>query len=665
MPFGSVQAPSLGLSLLKAELVRGGVGAEILYLGLRFAKLVGVGTYVDAAHGQDLSDLVGEWIFSGALFDQTEEQVERYLSEVLYARPGGRLSFRQRPMTKRRLRRIVQCRDRVEEFLADCRREVVARSPLIVGFTSQSRQHVPSLALARRIKERCPETYLVFGGPNCEGVMGTETLRQFAFVDAVVSGDGDVVFPRMVKRLLAGRPIPRLPGVCTREQLSDSADHGGQGAYQMVTDLDELPYPDYDDFFEQLSECELDVQSDVELAVETSRGCWWGERRQCTFCGQNGLGLGYRGKSAQRAVLEIEHLVSRYPGRCVRIVDNALHKRRFRGFIPRLAERGLGLEAFCEVKADLTKDQIRGLRAAGITLIQPGIESLSTKVLKLMRKGVSAIQNVQLLKWCRELGVHPSWSILCGLPGEPSEEYARMAALAPALRHLPSPNTVLRVYTVRFGPLFEQAESLGSGDLRPARAYEHIYPFAARAVANLAYTFESDSNRDVGSHVRPLLKEVKKWKEVDGAAELFFVDTGDVLQVWDERSPGRGQLTALSGLARSVYLACDSIQSETSLTRLAQEWPRGSRALIREQLDELVERGLVIRDGAKYLSLAVPVGEYRPRPDAFGRFQQSLAERARRGACEALASKLAMVDEPPGTKVGVAELSAALGRATD
>jgi hypothetical protein len=31
-----------------------------------------------------------------------------------------------------------------------------------------------------------------------------------------------------------------------------------------------------------------------------------------------------------------------------------------------------------------------------------------------MRKGVTALQNIQLLKWCTELGVRPYWNVLWG-----------------------------------------------------------------------------------------------------------------------------------------------------------------------------------------------------------------------------------------------------------
>ena len=71
--------------------------------------------------------------------------------------------------------------------------------------------------------------------------------------------------------------------------------------------------------------------------------------------------------------------------------------------------------------------------------MQPGIESLIDDVLKLMRKGVSALHNVQLLKWCKEIGVKPHWNVLWGFPGEPAAEYERLARVVPWLRHLPPP----------------------------------------------------------------------------------------------------------------------------------------------------------------------------------------------------------------------------------
>ena len=61
------------------------------------------------------------------------------------------------------------------------------------------------MALAKRVRELCPEAFIVAGGANVEGCMGVQTLSAFPGLDAVVSGEGDVAFPELVERVLAGR----------------------------------------------------------------------------------------------------------------------------------------------------------------------------------------------------------------------------------------------------------------------------------------------------------------------------------------------------------------------------------------------------------------------------------------------------------------------------
>ena len=125
------------------------------------------------------------------------------------------------------------------------------------------------------------------------------------------------------------------------------------------------------------------------------------------------------------------------------------------------------MELFYEVKANLKKAQVRLLRDAGVRVIQPGIESFSNDVLARMRKGVRGLQNIQLLKWCKEFGITPQWNLLWGFPHEPPEEYARMAALLPLLTHLTPPQTASAIRIDRFSPNFDRAEALGFADVQP------------------------------------------------------------------------------------------------------------------------------------------------------------------------------------------------------
>ncbi|WP_245315330.1 radical SAM protein [Bradyrhizobium yuanmingense] len=108
----------------------------------------------------------------------------------------------------------------------------------------------------------------------------------------------------------------------------------------------------------------------------------------------------------------------------------------------------------------LKRHEVEKLAAAGVRWIQPGIESLDTRVLKLMRKGTASAHNVLLLKWCRQYGVRVSWSLLWGFPGESDAWYAQMASWLPLLHHL-QPGPAVRLRYQRYSPYHHTAEKHG------------------------------------------------------------------------------------------------------------------------------------------------------------------------------------------------------------
>ena len=489
MPFGPLNLPSIGLSLLRAELERERIPARIEYLTFPFADTIGPKLYTDIADGKPSTcHLVGEWVFASSLFEQSAEQGFRYVEELLRGSGSacGVDEESQPPAADEFVEAVLHARAAAAPFLDEYADRLAASRPRIVGFTSVFQQQLASLALAKRLKERYPEVVVLFGGANCEGVMGREVIRQFPFVDAVVSGEAEVVLPGLVRAVLEGCSFDCHPGVFTASQLlMDPAESAPR-----LQDMDDLPFVDYADFFEQAAAAEKIPTDNLQLLFEASRGCWWGAKQHCTFCGLNGATMAFRSKSARRALDELRTLSARHPGRHVQVVDNILDMRYFRDLIPALAEENTDLHLFFEVKANLRKDQLLALWNAGIRVIQPGIESLSTPVLRLMRKGITGIQNVQLLKWCKELGIRPSWNLIWGFPGESPSDYEAMARLMPQLVHLPPPTAASPLRLDRFSPLFEQAPGSGITDVAPVPAYRYIYSgLPSEAVHNLAYYF--------------------------------------------------------------------------------------------------------------------------------------------------------------------------------
>ncbi len=611
MPFTILSAPSIALGLLKSGLTRIGVASTSLNLHLRFAELIGQDTYTFIEEVTHPEHLIREWIFSDSLFQHPKtKDLEGYRRDVLSVKTVDDPD--QRMYTDECLAELVpailKARAEVEGFLDQCLETVLALHPRIVGFTSMFEQHAASLALARRIKSQRPDCFIIFGGSNCEGVMGAETFRQFDFIDVLVSGEGDIVFPEIVRSILASKPIPATSGVYNRHRrVLPLANEPPQNT-PSIEDLDKLPVPDYDDYFEQLRVSQLKLPEGPTVLFETSRGCWWGEKLHCTFCGLNGATMAYRSKSAERALDELTYLAGRYPGHNLNAVDNILDMKYFKTLMQLLAEGDHKFGLFYEVKSNLKKDQLQLLCRAGVKTMQPGIESFSDNMLKLMRKGVSALQNIQFLKWCAELKLRVIYNIIWGFPGESPEDYEKMLELIPLITHLPPPVGAGNIRIDRFSPNFNTHKELGFSSLTPYPAYGYVYPFDPQTVYNLAYFFvpEYENLAIERSTTKGLSAEIENWKKTYERSELFFMDKGTQLLVWDFRPCAKEPLIILDDYSRLVYLACDEART---INQIHNSWPKTSpvppdEIRLKDTLARFVEQSLTIKEGQQYLSLA-------------------------------------------------------------
>src|SRR5262249_27892225 len=196
---------------------------------------------------------------------------------------------------------------------------------------------------------------------------------------------------------------------------------------------------DFSDYFQALERSPLREAILPALVIETSRGCWWGQKSQCTFCGLNGEGMAYRAKTPGRVLAELDQLARRHGVTRFDVADNILDMRHFKTVLPELARREAPYQFFQETKANLRRDQVGLMARAGITEMQPGLESLHDGVLGLMAKGNSAVINLQTLKYAREFGIFVMWMLLVGAPGEDDRWHDEVAAWLPLVHHLQPP----------------------------------------------------------------------------------------------------------------------------------------------------------------------------------------------------------------------------------
>jgi len=236
-----------------------------------------------------------------------------------------------------------------------CRRRP-ERGPRVVGFTSTFSQTVPSLALAKMLKLADPALTVVFGGANCDGPMGPALMRTSSWIDVVVRGEAESIVVDVMRDLLAGRTPGSSPGVCYREG-------GGAGGRESDGERDRHGRPSHSEVRRVLRTTRQGlalprkVLAEVRVPYESARGCWWGAKSHCTFCGpqrlQHGLPEQEPSPRPRRAGDPRATLRATRPSGRRHIID----VRYLRDVLPSLRDRGYDLSLFYETKANLRKDQ--------------------------------------------------------------------------------------------------------------------------------------------------------------------------------------------------------------------------------------------------------------------------------------------------------------------
>jgi ribosomal peptide maturation radical SAM protein 1 len=595
MPFSSSRFPSMQIGLLQSILAGRGISATAFYLNLEFAARVGWNLY--EALSNDTLHFIGDWMFASEAFREDA--------------PDGKL-FLQRFGTRLNKTRLEwfwhQHKRGAREFLERCLESAPWHQYDIVGFSSVFVQNAAALALARLLKERHPHLITVFGGANFDGEMGLEYVRALPWIDYAVIGEADETFPALLERLADGEAITAMPGVAHAK--NGKVDYGGSSP--LLRNLDSLPMPNYDDYFATAVRLRMPnarVANGIQIPFESARGCWWGEKHHCTFCGLNAMGMSYRSKSPTRILDEIEALTHRYKTRYLGAVDNILDHRHIEGVFGVLAARRKDYRFFYEVKSNLRRDQIRLLAAGGIRRIQPGIESLNTHILNLMRKGVTGIKNVRLLKWSTYYGIGISWNLLLGFPGETQEDYEQQLALIKQLSHLPPPSGAFRISLQRFSPNFTQATTMGFDNVRPIESYGYIYPKEIDT-QRIAYFFEYNAKDTLPETAyTPIRTEIMRWQEQwrgKVKPRLTYAIKDGRLSILDARQPEMPRAHKFDGIAARIYEFCgDTDRSVDSIREHLRDETADENAL-QALLGRFVMHGLMCEERGTFLSLALP-----------------------------------------------------------
>ncbi|UCH93043.1 MAG: RiPP maturation radical SAM C-methyltransferase [Candidatus Aminicenantes bacterium] len=552
--------PLFCLHLLQAACRQAGITTHVFYSNLLYSIITGQALHNKIVNSHHL--LLGERLFASAAFNHSA--VEGYMDRFsdpnwvpdilgkMNPHPGApRISEVSAPYREwigtvdwKHLEFLTtQWIQSTAQRIADMRYRVVGCSTTFGGL-------VPSVALLNNIKKANANVVTIIGGALCEGEVTEGILSLKSGIDYIFSGEGELTFPGFVKQVLAGH----LPG----EKIICG---------ETVMDLNTIPLLDYREYFDQIKRSAPDYQPSgpIEIPYETSRGCWYGK---CTFCEVNGRKNFYREKSPDRILDDLKVLVKRHGSHTVFMTDYSMPNQYLNTIIPRISKEVSSVNIIYETRSNLTLEQVLSLKKAGIIRLIPGIESLSSSLLRRMGKGVTARENIAFLRYARSVNLALKWFLLYGFPGDQVVEYEEMLRLLPLIRHLHPPRMMHILALHRFNRYQMFPEAFGISNLHSSELYDGLFPLHAHR-EKIAYFFTGSyaaQSFEYPGIIIELNREVQAWKRAWAAYETVPLElilptlhitrkTDDEYVLADTRGlPGRPKQSTLDRKQASILL---------------------------------------------------------------------------------------------------------------
>jgi len=597
MPFAGTAIPSIQLAVLEGYLKEREINIKTRHLYLKAAEIYGLNNYNFLIYPPNDS-YTAQMIFSKYVFPEhwqkTEDRFREYFNENLSKNKEIQKQFT--------FENYVQQTDKFYNWILE---NTDWRSYDIIGFTLNYGQLLPSLAIAKKIKELCPDKKIIFGGSRTTGTLGIKVLEAFSYVDFIVSGDGEDALYHLASDYQNYESIPRLMYRKGNEVIWNESD--------AIVDINSLPIPSYDSFYEELKLTSMEVQQyffyNGRLPVEISRGCWW---NQCSFCNLNIQHKKYREKNVDKIIEEIQTLSDRYKMLDFQIIGNTLPKTEYRTLFEKLKELGRDFAFFAEARAgQLKSEDYTLMKEAGFTTIQTGIESFSQHYLKKMNKGTRVIDNIAALKFCKENRIINSYNVIVEYPNEEPVDFEETKKNIQLFKQYLDPPQICYLRILFGSPIHRNPEQFNIQQLEYAPIDRLMYPqeFLEKGF-NFVYGFKR--KEELGKH--DWVQLVDDWRKererlaVEGAKRgtpidkliFYFVDGGSFVKIYDKRNSENIRIYVLDELERKIFLACIDV---ISYHELKDQFPGIPDRQLAQILGTFEQCGIIFHEDDCYLSL--------------------------------------------------------------
>jgi len=401
----------------------------------------------------------------------------------------------------------------------------------VVGISLSSNYFDRAVQLTRWLKKE-GSWKIVWGGIH-PTISPEECL---AFADFVVMGEGEIVFPELIKAIEKGNGVEKIKGVAYCEKTPDGGTTIRKNPpMPPIQNLDEIPFPDYsfeehyiwsgapegigaqgdkettffpnkDELKDQTRDLWIPLTRELLLAntggdylTLSSRGC----PHSCTFCCNNFLKRFYEGdkwfrkRSIDNLLLELHYIKKNHPY-FMRIYydDDAFMNRpleELKLFSERIKkEIGLPFVITGVTPLSLTEEKLKTLLDGGLQWIRLGVQTISERVNKEIycRQGNSkAIKNaVEIIrKYHKKMS--PVWyDFIIDNPWETKKENLETLRF---ILDLPRPFSMC-VYSLTYFPGTQLAQkALKEGVIRDLRTqvYKKSYKAYESSYVNNLFLF--------------------------------------------------------------------------------------------------------------------------------------------------------------------------------
>lgn len=544
LPWTNLDQPSLGLGILKSVLSAKNISSEIRHLNLEMLRFLSAESYVTFAQSFGLND----FIFSGYVEGKTSKEQIRVLSEACFdIQRSGRLANTKFESAEDMIDKTLFLRENlIPEWLEEVAIKIAQKKYSLIGMTCLFDQTIASLAMSKAIKKYDESSFIALGGYAVRQPTGSMILQCSPYIDAVCIDEGEGPILDLYKIVKGQKNKSESSGLVFRNEEDSKKNTQSVCKWEM----DDIPPPSYEDYFKDIKLLEKNHKVIVEyrsLPLENSRGCWWGEKKHCIFCGIKSSDLIYRHKKAESVIADITHLIDTYDCKSFRFADYIMPNSYYKTLLPKLAEiveENPELNFGGEIKANVTEEKIKLFAKCNFTDVQPGIESFSTEILKQMDKGVDAVTCIYVMRLGKEYGVKIFYNLLFGFPGEREEPYKKIADELQNLYHLDAPTTCVPVQITRNAPMQVDPLRFNIEHARPHRFYEMIFSKRFRMetgfrLQDYAYNFERPfENPPRNEKLYAKIKAgAEKWADLEQSHEIRLTGTkhGQTIKVFDNR----------------------------------------------------------------------------------------------------------------------------------